>query len=85
MGLFGLFGPKGALGSQNNVEQVAEVSEEIWRFLKKFREPSLSNLLLPVQAFSNLATRWQSSAHVSCNTLLISALTMVSKVCKYKC
>ena len=53
--------PKGALGSQNNVEQVAEVSEEIWRFLKKFCEPSLSNLLPPAQAFSNLATRWGSS------------------------
>ena len=68
----GTFGPKDALGSQNNVEQVAEVSEEIWRFLKKFCEPTLSNLLPPARLFLNLATRWQPSTTDSCKTLLIS-------------
>ena len=65
VGLFGHFGPKGALGSQNNVEEVAEVSEEIWRFLKKFCEPTLSNLLSVTRTFSNLATRWRCQTPVS--------------------
>ena len=78
---FGIFGPKGALGSQNNVEQVAEVSEEIWRFLKKFCEPSLSNLLPPARLFLNLVTRWRSSTPDSRNTLLISTWTKVLKAC----
>ena len=45
-------GPKGALGSQKNLEEVTEVSEEIWRFLKTFCEPTLSNLLRPAPLFS---------------------------------
>ena len=85
MGFLGLFGPKGALGSQKHVEEATEVSEEIWRFLKKFCEPTLSNLLPPAQLFSNPATRWRPSTTDSCNTLLISPLTKVLKVCKYKC
>ena len=85
VGLFGLVGPKGALGSQKHVEEVTEVSEEIWRFLKKFCEPTLSNLLPPAQLFSNPATRWRPSTTDSCNTLLISPLTKVLKVCEYKC
>ena len=40
-GFLGLYGPKGALGSQINVDKVAEVSEEILQFLKKFRETTL--------------------------------------------
>ena len=52
-------GPKGEIGSQQHVEEVSGVSEEIWRFLKKFCEPSLSNLLSVTQTFSNLATRWR--------------------------
>ena len=73
-GRYGHFGPIGALGSQKHVEGVAEVSEEIWRFLKKFCEPTLSNLLPPAQAFSNPATRWRCPALESCNSLLISSL-----------
>ena len=42
VGTFGTFGPKGALGSQKHVEEVPGVSEEIWQFLKKFCEPTLS-------------------------------------------
>ena len=83
VGIFGTFGPKGAMGSQNNVVEVANVSEEIWRFLKKFCEPTLSNLLPPARLFSYLATRWRSSTNVSCNTLLVSPLAKVLKV--YKC
>ena len=79
MGFLGLFGPKGALGSQKNVEEVAEVSEEIWRFLKKFREPTLSNLLPPARLFSNLATRWQPSTIDSCRKSLILTWTKVYK------
>ena len=67
--------------SQNNVEEVAEVSEEIWRFLKKFREPTLSNLFHPARLFSNPATRWRSSTPDSRNTLLISTWTKVFKAC----
>ena len=81
MGFLGLFGPKGALGSQKNVEEVAEVSEEIWRFLKKFREATLSNLLPPAQALFNPATRWRSSIPDPCKTLLISTWTRVLKDC----
>ena len=77
MGFLGLFGPKGALGSQKNVEEVAEVSEEIWRFLKKFREPTLSNLLLLASLFSNPATRRQPSTTDSCKTLLILRFSQV--------
>ena len=55
VGLFGLVGPKGALGSQKHVEEVTEVSQEIWRFPKKFCEPTLSNLLPPARLFSNPA------------------------------
>ena len=83
-GQFGHFGPKGALGSQNNVEEVAEVSEEIWRFLKKFREPTLSNLFHPARLFLNPATRWRPSTTESCKTLLISTWTKVLKVCELK-
>ena len=36
------FGSMGALGSQKYMEEVSEISEEIWRFLKKFCEPTLS-------------------------------------------
>ena len=54
-------------------------------FPLKFCEPTLSNLLPPAQLFSYLATRWRSSTNVSCNTLLVSPLTKVLKVCKYKC
>ena len=53
VGFLGFFCPKGALGSQKHVEEVAEVSEEIWRFLKKFCEATLSNLLSATQVFQN--------------------------------
>ena len=77
MGFLGLFGPRGALGCQKNVEDVAEVSEEIWQFLKKFCEPTLSNLLPPARLFTNPATRWQPLTTDSCKTLLISSWTKV--------
>ena len=77
-------GPKGALGSQKHVEEVTEVSEEIWRFLKKFCEPTLSNLLPPARLFSNPATRWRPSTTESCKTLLILTWTKVLKICKLK-
>ena len=81
MGFLGFFGPKGALGSQKHVEEVAEVSEEIWLLLKKFCEPALSNLLPPARLFSNLATRWRPSTTDPCKTLLISTWTKVLKDC----
>ena len=58
-------GPKGALGSQKHVEEFSGVSEEIWRFLKKFCESTLSNLLSVAQMFLNPATRWRSQTPVS--------------------
>ena len=76
--------PKGAWGSQKHVEEVAEVSEEICRFLKKFCDPTLSNLLPPAQLFSNPATRWRLSTTESCKNLLISIWTKVLNVCELK-
>ena len=73
MDFLDFFGSKGALGSQKYVEEVSEVSEEIWQFLKKVCETTLSNMLPLARAFSNLATRWRSSTADPCKTLLISA------------
>ena len=65
VGFFGFFGPKGAFGSQKHVEEISGVSEEIWRFLKKFCESTLSNLLSVTQTFSNPTTRWRCQTPVS--------------------
>ena len=59
-GFVGLFCPKGALGSQKSLGKKSGVSEEIWQFLKKFCETTLSNLLSAKQVFLKLATRWRS-------------------------
>ena len=77
-------GPKGALGSQKHVEEVSEVSEEIWRFLKKFRAASSFKSASCNHSVSNLATRWRSSTPNSCKTLLVSTWTKVLEVCRYK-
>ena len=53
MGILGFFGPKDALGSKIHGEEVSEISEEILRFLKKFCEATLSNLLSATQVFKN--------------------------------
>ena len=81
VGQFGLFCPKGVLGSQKHVEGILGVCEENCRFAKKFCEPTLSNLLLPAQAFCNLATRWRSSMPDPCNTMLIQTWRKGLKDC----
>ena len=80
VGQFGLFGPKGALGSQRHVEEFSGVCEENCRFAKKLCVTYSFYLLLSAWLFSNPTTRWRSSTHVLCNTLLISPWTKVLKV-----
>ena len=72
MGFLGLFGPKGALGSQKLVEEVLEFAKKIDDLQRNFVQPTLSNLLLAAQVFSNLATRWRSSTPDLYKILLIS-------------
>ena len=77
MKLMLLLVPKVHLGVKKMWKKLQKFSEEIWRFLKKFREPTLSNLLLLAPLFSNHATRWQPSTTDSCKTLLILRFSQV--------
>ena len=83
--LWALWSQRCPVGSKRWWKKNISMGSQFDHFPLKFCEPTLSNLLPPAQAFSNPATRWRSSTHVSCNTLLVSPLTKVLKVCKYKC
>ena len=83
--LLELLVPKVHLGVKNMRKKKFFKGKPIWPFPFALNEAYSFNLLPPARLFSYLATRWRSSTNVSCATLLVSPLTKVLKVCKYKC